>query len=217
MDYTKHKDFYKTAYQNGIDLWTHLPTKMQNAKKLAEKLPLGGLVLDLGSGRGLIAKNLAEMGFKVIGIDFEKEIVQKANAEIKNWKLQGKLKFIEADIFHLPFTDMSFDGVCDFGLLENLYREDWGAYANEINRVLRPGGFYLNVSLSRKTKNFFEFSPINSKDGELEKDGVHYHFFEKEEIKNIFNNKMTLISDNVEFVEKPREMAFLQTLFQKKA
>ena len=216
MDYTKHKDYYKTAYQNGADIWTHLPAKIQGAKKLVGKLPQGGTILDLGSGRGLIAKNLAEMGFKVIGIDFEEEIVQKANTEIKNWGLEGKLKFLKADVFHLPFTDVSFDGVCDFGLLENLYQEDWEAYVNEINRVLKPNGFYFNVSLSRKTKNFLEFSPINSKDGELEKDGVHYHFFEKEEMKNIFTNKMALISDSVEFVEKPRELALLQTLFQKK-
>lgn len=216
MDYQKHKDYYKTAYQNGVDIWTHLPIKIQSAKKLIGRLPPGGSILDIGSGRGLIAKNLAEMGFKVIGIDFEKDIVEKANIEIKSWGLEGKLKFVEADIFNIPFTDASFDGVCDFGLLENLYKEDWGAYANEINRILRPGGFYLNVTLSRKTKNFLNFSPINSKDGELEKDGVHYHFFEKEEIKNIFNNKMTLVSDSIEFVEQPREIALLQTLFQKK-
>ncbi|KKQ04143.1 MAG: Methyltransferase type 11 [Parcubacteria group bacterium GW2011_GWA2_36_24] len=177
MDYQTHKDYYKTAYQNGIDIWTHLPVKIRGAKSLVGKLPPGGTILDLGSGR--------------------------------------KLKFIEADVFNIPFTDESFDGICDFGLLENLHKEDWETYVNEINRVLRSGGFYLNVSLSRKTRNFLDFSPINSKDGEFEEDNVHYHFFEKEEMKNIFNNKMTLISDNVEFVEKPREIALLQTLFKK--
>jgi len=216
MDYKTHKEYYKTAYKNGSDIWTHLPIKIRGAKKLVEKLPIGGAVLDLGSGRGLIAKNLAEMGFKVIGIDFEEDIVDKANMEIKDWKLEGKLKFIKTDVFHMPFTDGSFDGVCDFGLLENLYQEDWGAYANEINRILKPDGFYLNVSLSRKTINFLDFSPINSKDGEFKDEDVHYHFFVKEEMVNIFNNKMTLISDNVEFVEEPREIAVLQTLFQKK-
>ncbi|HTE49144.1 MAG TPA: class I SAM-dependent methyltransferase [Candidatus Paceibacterota bacterium] len=215
MDYRKQKNYYKTAYQNGIDIWTHLPNKIQGAKKLIEKLPPGGTILDIGSGRGLITKNLAEMGFKVIGIDFDGDIVEKANREIKNWGLQGKLKFMEADVFDLPFTDTSFDGVCDFGLLENLLQEDWDAYANEINRILRPGGFYLNVSLSRKTKNFFTFSPINSKDGEFDQEGMHYHFFEKEEIKNIFKKNMTLVSDSIEFLEKPRELALLQTLFQK--
>ena len=133
-------------------------------------------------------------------------------------KKRGKLILLLAIvIISFAFVNASFDGICDFGLLENLYREDWENYANEISRVLKPGGFYLNVSLSRKTKNFLDFLPSISKDGEFEKEGVHYHFFEREEMKNIFNNKMTLISDNVEFAEKPREeIALLQTLFQKK-
>ena len=215
MDYQTHKEYYKTAYQNGTDIWTHLPIKIQHAKKLVGRLPPGGTILDLGSGRGIIAKNLAEMGFKVIGIDFEKEIVEKSNGEIKGWGLEGKLKFIEADIFNIPLTDASFDGICDFGLFENLRKEDWPLYIKEINRILKPGGYYLNVSLSRKTKNFLDFSPINSEDGELEKDGVHYHFFEKEEIAKVFAEKMTVVSSGVEFVEKPREIALLQTLFQK--
>ena len=216
MDYGQHKEYYKTAYQNGADVWTHLPIKIQSAKKLIGKLPSGGSILDVGSGRGIIAKKLAEMGFKVIGIDFEENIVETANRETTGWGLEGKLKFVVADVMKLPFVDNSFDGVCDFGLLENLHKEDWTTYANEINRVLKPGGFYLNISLSRKTSNFLYYSPINSKDGELDKYNIHYHFFEKEEMQNIFKDKMTLIADNIEFIEKPREIALLQTLFQKK-
>ena len=102
---------------------------------------------------------MAEMGYKVIGIDFESNIVQKANEEIKSWNLEGRLKFKEADALDIPFADVSFDGACDFGLLENLYKEDWPTYANEIFRILKPGGFYLNVSISRETKTFLEFSP----------------------------------------------------------
>ncbi len=216
MDYSGHKDYYKTAYQNGADIWTHVPVKMRGIKKLAEKLPPGGSVLDLGSGRGLIAKNLAEMGFKTIGLDFEEEIVEKANSEVENWGLAGKLKFIKADVFSIPFADKSFDGVCDIGLLENLHKEDWSLYVNEIDRILKPGGFYLNVSLSRKTKTFLDFSPINSTDGELNKDGMHYHFFEKEEMEKIFAEKMIPVSSTVEFVEKPREISLLHTLFEKR-
>lgn len=217
MDYSIHREYYRTSYQNGADIWTHLPVKMQTAKKLVGKIPAGGTILDIGSGRGLIAKHLAEMGFKVIGIDFEKNIVEKVNGEIKSWGLEGKLKFIEADVFNIPFTDASFDGVCDFGLLENLHKEDWNKYASEINRVLKPGGYYLNISLSRKTINFLNYSPINSPDGELNKHDIHYHFFVKEEMQGIFKDSMTLLSDSIEFVEKPREIALLQTFFQKKA
>lgn len=214
MDYNEEKKYFEIAYKTGADIWTHLPIKSRGVK-LLEKLPQGALILDIGSGRGLFSKQMTEAGFRVIGIDFEKEIVKKANEEIKNWGLEGKLKFMEADALDIPFADASFDGACDFGLMENLYSKDWETYSEEIKRILKPGGFYLNASMSRETQNFFEFSPKASDDGEFQKYGVHYHFFKKEEMVDIFKGKLNLISQNIEFLEKPREIALLESLFQK--
>ena len=215
MQYHEHKKYFEIAYKNGVDVWTHLPLSARG-EKLTERLKTGSFILDVGSGRGLFAKQLSDAGYKVIGIDFEKNITEKANAEIKNWGLEGKLKFLEANVLDIPFADGSFDGICDFGLLENLYPEDWEQYAAEINSVLKPGGFYLNVSLSRETQRFFEFSPKNSESGEFQKYGVHYHFFEKEEISKIFENKLTVISqENIHVSNKPIDTILLETLFQK--
>ncbi|MFA5773476.1 MAG: class I SAM-dependent methyltransferase [Candidatus Paceibacterota bacterium] len=215
MDYDKHKEYFETAYRTGSDIWTHLPMK-DRGKMLMEQLPLGALILDVGSGRGLFAKQLVDAGYRVIGLDFESNIVKKTNEDVKNWGLEGKLKFVEGSALDIPFTDDSFDGVCDFGLMENLYKEDWEQYASEISRVLKPGGFYLNTSLSRETQHFFEFFPKGSKSGEFQKYGVHYHFFNKDEMKNIFNHQLNPIEQNIEFVGEPDKVALLETLFQKK-
>jgi cyclopropane fatty-acyl-phospholipid synthase-like methyltransferase len=215
MDYREHKKYFEIAYKTGTDVWTHLPIRMRGIK-LAERLKPGALILDLGSGRGIFAKHLAELGFRVIGIDFEENIVAKANAEIKNWGLEGRLKFVAANVLDIPFTDASFDGICDFGLLENLYQEDWETYASEVERILKPGDFYLNVSLSRENKNFFEFSPASSISGEFQKYGVHYHFFKKDEMTKIFEDKLHLISQEIESVPtKPVDTILLESLFQK--
>ena len=215
MQYHEHKKYFEIAYRNGADVWTHLPIK-RTELKLTEKLKVDSLILDAGSGRGLIAKQLAESGFRVIGIDFEKNIVEKTNSEIKNWGLEGKLKFLEADVLDIPFTDNSFDGVCDFGLLENLFSEDWVQYANEINRVLKPGGYYLNLSISKETQHFFEFYPKGSETGDFQKYGVHYHFFEAEEMSKIFEGKFkTIYQENIHVQNKPADVILLQTLFQK--
>ena len=214
MDYHEHKKYFEIAYKTGTDIWTNLPLKSRG-KMLIEKLSPGALILEVGSGRGLFAKQLAEEGFRVIGIDYEKNIVQKDNAEIKNWGLEGKLKFVEADALDIPFTDNSFDAVCDFGLLENLYKDDWVQYANEISRVLKKGGFYLNTSLSRETQNFFEFHPKGSLSGEFQKYGVHYHFFDKTEMDDLFNHQLNPIEQDIEFTDKPNQIALLETLFQK--
>jgi len=217
MDYETHKDYFKSSYQNGVDIWTHLPSKVRAMNLLAARLAPGAKVLDVGSGRGLLAKHLAEMGFYVTGIDFESEIVQKVNEEVPNWGLAERLQLLEADVFHLPFPDASFDGICDVGLLENLHQADWSAYAAEISRVLKPGGYYLSMVLSRKTKTFLDFSPANSADGEYDSHGLHYHFFEEGEVESIFAGTMSPISSQIDFEEKPREVALLQTLFQKNA
>ncbi len=216
MNYQKHKEYFATAYRTGSDVWTHLPMKNRGAL-LMEKLPPGALILDVGSGRGLLAKKMAESGFSVIGIDFEKEIVKKTNELVKGWGLEGKLKFVEGDALDIPFVDSSFDAVFDFGLLENLYEEDWGRYADEVSRVLKPGGYYLNTSLSKETQEFLGFRPKGSPSGELKKYDVVYHFFTKDQIKNIFDHNLNPIEQNIKFSEHPDQIALVETLFQKKA
>lgn len=215
MNYEEHKKYFEIAYKTGSDIWSHLLMK-DRGEILMKELPLGSLILDVGSGRGFFAKQLAEAGYSVIGLDFVGETIDKNNKEIKNWGLEGKLKFVEGDALDIPFTNDSFDAVCDFGLMENLYKEDWAKYADEIARVLKPGGFYLNTSLSRETQNFLEFHPKASEGGEFEKYGVHYHFFKKEEMKKIFDHDLNIIEQNIEFVEEPKKVALLETLFQKK-
>ena len=215
MDYEKHKKFFETAYRTGSDIWTNLSMEGRGLL-LMKELPKDSIILDIGSGRGFFAKKLVENGYRVIGIDFEPNIVKKSNSQIKDWGYEGRLKFIEADALDLPFTDNSFDGVCDFGLMENLYKEDWGQYVKEVGRVLKPGGFYLNTSLSSETQNFFDFKPKASEGGSFQKYGMNYYFFNKDEIKNIFKNELISVEQNIEFVDKPGKFALVETLFKKK-
>lgn len=215
MDYKDHKEYFETAYRTGSDIWTHIPAK-ERGEMLTNELSRGALILDVGSGRGLFAKQLAENGYSVIGIDFEPNIVKRANEEIKNWNLQGKLRFVEGDALDIPFTDESFDGVYSFGLMENLYKDDWTKYASEIIRVLRPGGFYLNVSMSRETQQFLGFNPKGSDSGDFERYGIHYHFFNKEEVEGIFASQLQLIEQKIESVDTPDQISLLASLFRKK-
>ena len=215
MGYLEHKEHFNVAYKTGADTWTH-PSATTEGRMFIEKLTLGANILDVGSGRGFFAKHLADLGFKVIGIDFAKEAVEKANENVVDWGLEGKLKFVGADTLEIPFVDASFDAVCDFGLFETLYTEDWPKYINEISRVLKPGGLYLNVSLSRETHHFFEFTPKAGVDVDFEKYGIHYHFFGEDEMKTIFLNKLEVISQKTEFAKIDGKIILLETLFKKK-
>lgn len=214
MSYIEHKEHFNIAYKTGADSWTH-PSTTTEGKIFIEKLSPGANILDVGSGRGFFAKHLAELGFKVIGIDFANDMVKKANENIADWGLEGKVKFVEADVLNIPLIDGGFDGVCDFGLFETLYNEDWPTYAKEINRVLKPGGLYLNVSLSRETQHFFEFSPKSGTNVDFEKYGIHYHFFGEDEMKTIFLRKFNVLSQKTELAKTDEKIILLETLFQK--
>ncbi len=210
-----HKKYFEMAYRTGTDTWTHLPLKT-SAGVLSEKLPEGGMVLDIGCGRGKWAFDLARRGFRVIGIDYISKIIEKDNEEVKNHGLTKNLRFIEGDALDIPFTDDGFDGVLDIGLLSNLPAEDFEMYAGEAARVLKPGGYFLNAVFSKETAEFLMWHPKKSKENTFEKDGVQYHFFAKEKIAELFSRDFEIIEQKIEHFPDRENLAYIVTLMRKK-
>lgn len=100
----------------------------------------GDTIVDLGSGGGidcfLASKKTGPKG-KVIGIDFTKEMIERAQANAKKGNYTN-VEFLKADIEELPLQDNSVDIIisnCVINLApdkDNVFRE---AY-----RVLKPKG-----------------------------------------------------------------------------
>jgi len=214
MSYDSQKKYFETAYRTGTDIWTNKLYQSKVFDYLA-KIPSGGIVLDLGAGRGRWPFTLVELGFRVIGIDYVNHLVKINNAEVKAKGFEGKLRFIEGDVFDISIEDKTIDVVTDFGLLHHLKKEDWNKYGSEINRVLKNGGYFLNVSLSKESPKFFDFSPKESDESDLEKYGAHFHFFTDEEIQNILGGNFEKINSEVFFPPKETE-GYLISLYKKK-
>jgi len=215
MSYDKNKKYFQTAYRTGSDIWTHKNYKSKVLEYLA-KIPSKGFVLDLGAGRGVWPFTLVELGFKVIGVDYVADTVKTNNHEVKFKGLQDQMRFVEGDVFDLQFADNTFDVVTDFGLVQHLLESDFEKYSKEINRVLKPDGYFLNVSFSKNTKQFLNFSPANSDSGEFQVDGVHYHFFSDEEIIRVYGQDMQVVrQDHIVLPEDNHEVLVI-TLLQKK-
>ncbi len=203
------------AYRTGTDTWTHLPFKT-SASILSEKLPEGGMVLDIGCGRGKWAFDLARRGFRVIGIDYISKIIEKDNEEAKNHGLAKNLRFMEGDALDIPFTDDGFAGALDVGLLSNLPTEDFGRYVKEVARVVKPGGYFLSAVFSKETAEFLTWHPKKSKESTFEKDGVQYHFFTKENINELFNKDFEIVEQITEHFPDRENLAYTISLMQKK-
>jgi SAM-dependent methyltransferase len=76
----------------------------------AERLPNGSRVLDVGSGRGYVARLLSERGLRVSGIDLREPNASNATFD-----------FVRGNISEpLPFEDDTFDVVVSTHVLEHL-------------------------------------------------------------------------------------------------
>jgi len=119
-------------------------TKITNSIK-------GNTVLEAGCGNGFLAQKIASKNYRVTGTDI---LVEK---DIK--KANPKIKFVKANIEHLPFKDKSFDTViCTHTLehVQNIYHA-----IKELRRVTKSR---LIVIVPKQKPYKFTFD-------------LHLHFF----------------------------------------
>lgn len=95
-------------------------------------------IIDIGSGPGLMAVELAEVvgeRGKVCGVDTSESMIAISNARRadRQW-----LEFRLSDATTLPYPAQSFDGAVCVQVLE--YVKEIGRALSELYRVLRPGG-----------------------------------------------------------------------------
>lgn len=214
-DYANQKKYFEQAYKTGSDMWTHIPFKLRGSS-LTTKIPSDAMILDVGAGRGLWAVKLAEMGYRVVGMDYVKWMVDKQNEEVKPRNLGGRLGFIEGDVLDIPFGDGSFDAVTDFGLLQHIDPEDWDIYVSEVSRVIKSGGYLLLVELSKHTTSLFRWNPKAEKEIKYVQDGVVYCFFAEDQIKDMFYENFEVVDQKVEYIPENANVAYVETLLKRK-
>jgi ubiquinone/menaquinone biosynthesis C-methylase UbiE len=93
-------------------------------------------IIDVGTGPGIMALLLAELGHIVTGIDISDKMLNKAKENATNYG--QKINFIYSDAEKLPFDDMTYDAVVNRHLLWTL--SDPYVALMEWKRVLKPEG-----------------------------------------------------------------------------
>lgn len=104
----------------------------------ALQLQPGERVLDLGSGPGFLARDLAATvgaGGRVVGVDISEAMLTMARARCAE---EAWVEFRDADVTELPFDDATFDCAVSTQVYE--YVPDVARALGELARVLRPGG-----------------------------------------------------------------------------
>lgn len=101
------------------------------------------MLLDVGCGPGLFLEEAARRGHKVCGVDLSEEMIQIANARLKQRIPTTLPCVIQGDIERLPIGSGSVDVVLCLGVLPYLKNEEVGI--EEICRVLKNDGFAIVV------------------------------------------------------------------------
>jgi SAM-dependent methyltransferase len=135
-----------------------------SVKWLSSFIPTDKKILDLGCGPGLYAKQLADAGYDVTGIDFSKRSIEYA----RNQDQQST--YIYQNYLELDYAD-TFDAVilvyCDYGALTPDERK---ILQGKIHKALKPGGlFILDVFTDKYLSNKF-----NGASWELCEDGGYW-------------------------------------------
>lgn len=101
--------------------------------------PSNGVVLDVATGTGELAFELAGQGARlVVGADFCVEMVEAAQRKAKLIDARSRVRFVAGDAMCLPFADATFDCVVNGFMLRNV--GDLHTTFVELCRVLKPGG-----------------------------------------------------------------------------
>lgn len=106
----------------------------------------GGRALDVACGSGRLSAELRSRGALVVGLDFSREMLRVAAAEVPGVSL------VRGDALALPFPDAVFDGVTIAFGLRNLADPVGGL--REMLRVIRPGSHAVVLEFVRPARGW---------------------------------------------------------------
>lgn len=119
-------------------LYLYQPQLVEVLEQVAERVP-GGMVLEVGCGKGNELLECAKRGLRCVGIDFSEKALHLLRKRVEEKHLS--ITLLRADTRALPFVDNSFDLVFSQGVLEHF--RDPQIVLQEQFRVLRPGGYLV--------------------------------------------------------------------------
>lgn len=147
--YYNYRFFAKWACLYDFEKYIFFPLRKKATKFLDLNPPQK--ILDVATGTGAQAYQLAKLGHDVIGIDLSPEMLNQATKKISP---PLKLSFQQADGTKLPFRDNSFDAsTISFGLHDMPYEIDL-LVLKEMKRVTKKDGKILIVDYNEPRKNF---------------------------------------------------------------
>jgi len=167
--------------------------KKEQKYKVEEKT-----ILDLGCGTGRNSNYLADIGNTVIGIEISKTAITLAKIRAKE---MGVIVDYRLGDIGEPYDikDNSVDIVIDVTSSNSLNEKGRAVYLNEINRVLKKGGYIFVRALckdgNKNVKNLLKQSPGFEHDTYVLKDiGLTERVFSREDFIKMYGHFFKILN-----------------------
>jgi demethylmenaquinone methyltransferase/2-methoxy-6-polyprenyl-1,4-benzoquinol methylase len=113
----------------------------------------GRLTLDVGTGTGKIARDLARRGATAIGLDLTLGMMQRGWQELEADPAGPQVQFVCGDALALPLPDNTFACVTTGFTMRNVV--DIEAAFREMCRVVQPGGWVICLEVATPQNPLF--------------------------------------------------------------
>ncbi len=152
-----NNDFYETLHDSWYEETEH-PVALLRAENrirspwiqqvIKEKMGEKAHVLDIGCGAGFLSNDLARAGHMVTGIDISVSSLETA----KKYDTTKSVTYLEANAYHLPFEEESFDVICALDVIEHV--DDYTKLIQEGSRVLKKGGLFFFHTFNKNLASY---------------------------------------------------------------
>lgn len=113
-----------------------------------------GMFVEMGCGTAYSSARLLKHKRTLIGLDFSAKALDAATRE-------GRMDaLVQADIFALPWSSNSIDGIWKLGVMEHFTEPEIHKCLEEFHRVLKPGGVVVLFWPTRRNTSRWILGPL---------------------------------------------------------
>ena len=171
---TDWDDYYKDNVVEEMP-WYHPDLDHDLENEIKSRKLNSGKFLDLGTGPGTQAIQLAKLGFDVTGADLSQNAIKKAKS------LSDEINFVADDILNSGLPDKEFDYIFDRGCFHLFEDNQRTNYLKHIKRILSDDGIFFLKCMSIEEKSL----PDDEGPRRLSKKEIQEFFSNDFEIENI--------------------------------
>ena len=222
---TSHKEELRQLWEVEYGRQSTIPSTRRIAPahalvQLLENFDLrADTALDLGCGNGRNTFYLAELGIKVLAIDFSQTALDLLENEQKKRGSSLKFSNINHDIREgLPVASNSMDLILDsYCLCHFIDSNERRIAMSELYRVLKPGGKLIKIHLDNNDEYYIERQKIKADHGHISYDPANglskLHMSVQSYLQDIGPKFKHVKHENVKFVDKVRGTAYERSIF----